>query len=181
MMLQQHAEDLANAAHHAAVPLWQDPSTWVLLGVVVVLGILYRAGAHKTIAKALDARAVKIKEDLDQAQSLREEAQELLAEYQRRQRAAEDEAQAIIEHAKRDAKRLAEESRDKINAQIARRTAAAEARIARAEGQAIAEVRGQTADLAVAAARTIIRNRMDAASQNSLIDKAISGVQSRLN
>ncbi|MBT8471887.1 MAG: F0F1 ATP synthase subunit B, partial [Marinicaulis sp.] len=112
---------------------------------------------------------------------MREEAQELLAQYQRRQREAENEAAAIIEQAKADAKRMAVEARDKINEQMTRREKAVEEKIKRAEAQAIAEVRNQTADLAVAAAERVIAERMDKTAQGAVIDKAISGLRNDIN
>ncbi|MHA7872950.1 MAG: F0F1 ATP synthase subunit B, partial [Hyphococcus sp.] len=158
-----------------------DTSFWVLIAFAIVIGVFIRAGVHKTVAGGLDSRARKIADEINEARKMREEAQELLAAYQRRQREAEDEAAAIIEQAKKDAKRLTEEAREKINEQMERRTKAAEDKIKRAEAQALAEVRGQTADLAVSAAREIIRERMDSGAQTAFIDKAIAGLRDKLN
>ena len=172
------AED---AGGHASTPLWQDTSFWVSLGFLVVVALFAYMGVHKSIAAALDKRSQRIADELDQARRLREEAQELLAQYQRRQREAEEEAQGIIDQAKRDAKRMADTMRDKIAEQIERRTRAAEEKIARAEAQAIAELRGRTADVAVEAASEIIRSRMDQGAQSALAEKAIGELRSRLN
>ena len=94
---------------------------------------------------------------------------------------AETEAAAIIEQAKKDAKQMAIEARDKINAQMERRTKAAEEKIARAEAQALSEVRGKAADVAISAARGIIRERMDSGAQNAFIDKSIADLRGKLN
>ena len=170
------------AAEEGATKAWhQDTSWWVLLPFLAVIALLWRLGVHKTVAKSLDERAKGIESELDAARSLREEAQDLLAKYQTRQREAETEAQGIIEQAKKDAKRMAEEMREKLDEQLQRRVAAAEQKIARAEAQAIAEVRSQTADVAVKAAEDIVRSRVDGQAQGALVDKAISDVRSRLN
>ena len=170
-----------DAAGHASTPLLEDTSFWVSLGMVIVIGLFIYMGVHKNIANSLDKRSQKIADDLDEARRLREEAQELLAQYQRRQREAEEEAQGIIEQAKRDAKRLAEDMREKIDDQIARRAKAAEEKIARAEAQAIAEVRNQTVDTAIEATRDIIRERMDQSAHSALAEKAVDELKSRLN
>ncbi len=167
--------------HHETTSLFADTSFWVSLGFVIVMIIFWRMGVHKTIAKSLDDRSQKISTELDEARRLREEAQEMLAQYQRRQREAEDEAASIIEQAKKDAERLGREAKDKINEQLERRTKAAEEKIARAEAQAISEVRNQTTDLAVDAARTIIRDRMDSGAQNAMVDNSINDLRSKLN
>ena len=177
------AEEAADVAGdgHEALPLWQDTSFWVSLGFVFVVAMFMYMGVHKKIAAALDARAQRIADELDQARRLREEAQEILAQYQRRQREAEEEAQGIVDQAKRDAKRLATEMRDKLNEQIARRAKAAEDKIARAEAQALAEVRNETVNVAVDAAREIIRSRMDQGAQTAMAEKAVDELRNRLH
>ncbi len=168
-------------ASHDRYNLFQDLSFWTLLAFLVVMGLFWRLGAHKAITGALDKRQNRIADELNQARSFREEAQEILAQYQRRQREVEEEAQSIITQAKRDAQRLREEAREKINEQIERRTKAAADKITRAEAQAIAEVRNQAANLAIAAAKNVIRERMDSGAQTALIDKSIAGIRSKLN
>lgn len=161
--------------------LWQDSSFWVLVVFLLVVAGIWRAGLHKKLAVALDARAQRIADELDHVRRLREEAQELLATYQRRQRDAEEEARGIIEQAKKDAQRLSQESRTKIAELIERRAKAAEDKIARAEAQALAEVRAQTVDLAIETAREIIRNRMDQGAQAALIERAIGDLRAKMN
>ena len=112
------AED---AAEHEKAGLLQDTSFWVLIAFLIVIGIFWRAGVHKMIFSGLDKRSQGIADEIDEARRLREEAQELLAQYQRRQREAESEAAAIVEQAKKDAKRMAAEARDKIAEQTERR------------------------------------------------------------
>ncbi len=161
--------------------LFSDSSFWVLLAFIIVIGIFARAGLHKMMAAGLDKRANRIADEINEARKMREEAQELLAQYQRRQREAESEAAAIIEQAKKDAKILAAEAHDKINAQMERRAKAAEDKIARAEAQALSEVRGRAADVAIAAAQEIIRERMDTGAQNAFIEKSIAELRGKLN
>ncbi len=182
LMMTEAAENAAHGAAEAApVGLLQDPTFWVFLAFVLVVVILARAGVHKLIVAALDKRAQGIADELDRARALRDEAQELLAKYQRRQREAEDEAEGIIEQAKRDAQRIAAEAKAKIEDQLERRARAAEDKIARAEAQAIAEVRGQTVDLAIEAARDIIRARMDQGAQAALAERAIDELRAKLH
>ena len=171
----------AEAGGHAPTPLLQDTSFWVSLGVIIVIGVLMMMKAHKQIAAALDARSRKIADELDRARALRDEAQELLAKYQRRQPEAEQEAVSIIVQAKSDARRISAEARDKIEEQLARRASAAEDKIARAEAQAIAEVRGQTADIAIDAAREIIAKRMDQGARSALAEKAIDELRGKFH
>ncbi|MCA8888611.1 MAG: F0F1 ATP synthase subunit B [Parvularculaceae bacterium] len=181
LMFASAASEAAHGGGHEAVPLWQDTSAWVSLGFVLVVGLFAYLGVHKSISTALDKRSQSIADELDRARALRDEAQELLAKYQRRQREAEEEAQGIIEQAKKDAHNIAAEARQKIEEQLSRRAKAAEDKIARAESQALAEVRNQTTDLAVDTAREIIRGRMDQGAQSALAEKAIDELRAKFH
>ena len=160
-----------------AVNAWYaDTNFWVLVAFLIVIGILVWRGVPKMLTAALDKRAEGIRTQLDEARSLREEAQRTLADYQKRQREAEDEAAAIVDQAKADAKAMREQARLDIDAQLRRRREAAENRIKRAEQQAVADVRNQAADLAIRAARDILAKQDKAA----LTDRAIADVGARL-
>jgi F-type H+-transporting ATPase subunit b len=159
----------------------EDTNLWVLVGFLIVIGILISQGVGKKIGGFLSGRARLIEEQLDDARNMREEAQRLLADYQKRQREAEGEAEDIITRAREDAKAMSLESRRKIEEQTTRRTQAAHDRIARAEAQALAEVRAQTADLAVDAAREIVKARTDGSAQKALLDRSIADLRGKLN
>lgn len=174
------AEETHGAAESSG-GLLQDTSFWVLIAFAIVIGVFVRAGIHKSIAGGLDKRAQNIADEINEARKMREEAQELLAAYQRQQRDAEEEAAAIIEQAKVDAQRLAAEAHEKIDEQMKRRAKAAEEKIARAEAQALSEVRANTAELAVEAARKIIKERMDQGAQTAFVDRAIADLRNKLN
>ncbi len=181
LFLASAAEEAAHGGGHEKLPFFQDPTNWVSFGFLVVVALFAYLGVHKKLAAALDKRAQDIADELDRARALRDEAQELLAKYQRRQREAEDEAAGIVEQAKRDAQRIAADARTKIEEQIERRTKSAEDKIARAEAQAVAEMRGATAELAIEAAREIIRSRMDQGAQSTLAERAIDELRTKLH
>lgn len=161
--------------------LMDDPSFYAMLALVVFFLLVLRMGVHKMIAKTLDERADAIRTELADAKRLREEAQEMLASYQRKQREAEAEAEAIIDQAKAEAKILKQEARDELNARLERRTAMAEQRIAQAEAQAAAEVKAAAAELAASAAEEILKNKLKKTDLNKIVDADIKSVGSALN
>lgn len=158
-----------------------DAEFWVLLGFIVFLGLLLYVGAHKKIAKSLDDRAARIRAELDDARKLREEAAQLLADYQRKRHEAEGEAAGIIEGAKAEAERLATEAKAKVAEFVERRTKMAETKIAQAEAQAAAEVRAAAAEAAVAAAEKILAKEAKGKLADELIAKGIEDVRQKLN
>lgn len=171
----------ALAATEEGKSILEDTNLWVLVGFIIVIGIFLSQGVGKKLSSFLQGRAKTIEDQLDEARDLREEAQKLLADYQKRQREAETEAENIVAQAKADAKAMTAEAKKKLEEQVARRTQAAHDRIARAEAQALAEVRAQTADLAISAAREIIKARTDGAAHRGLLDRAISDIRGKLN
>ena len=150
-----------------------DPTTWVFIAVVIFLLSLLYFGIHKKIAGALDARADAIRNELDQARRLREEAQALLASYQRKQKEAEAQAEEIVKQARSDAENMASQARKDLAERLERRAAQAEAKIANAEAQALGEVKAKAADLAMDAAENILRTKMSAAEKSKFIQDGI--------
>ena len=132
-----------------------DATFWAFAAFAVFFALVFYMKAPGKMGSALDKRAEAIKAELDEARRLRDDAQGILAEYQRKRQNAEREAEDIIAQAKAEADRLTEETNASLKEMIERRTKAAEVKIAQAEAQAIADVRAAAADVAVAAAGKI--------------------------
>ena len=158
-----------------------DPSFYAFLALLVFFALLLRMGVHRTIAKTLDDRADAISSELEDAKRLREEAAEMLASYQRKQREAEAGAEAIITQAKSEAKSLKAEARKEMTERLERRTAMAEQRIAQAEAQAAAEVKAAAAELAAQAAEEILKTQLKKTDLNKIVDADIKSVGDQLN
>jgi F-type H+-transporting ATPase subunit b len=161
--------------------LFGDPEFWVGIGTLIFLGILLWKKVPALVASSLDARAAAIAKELDDARRLREEAEALLAEYQKKRSQAEQEADAILAAAKAEAERFAIDSRAAIKAQIERRGRQAEQKIAQAEAQAVAELRGLATDAAIAAAEKLIRARLDDRQSADLVKRSLGEIPSKLN
>lgn len=157
-----------------------DPEFWVALAFLLVVAVIFRPAA-KAITATLDDRAGKIRVQIEEARKLREDAQALLAEYQRKQREAMAEAEKIITQAKADAARLKADAEKDLEHAIERRKQQALERIAQTEAQAVASVRNTAVDVALAAAEQLIKSGLDPAKQKSLADKAIDELPGRLN
>lgn len=163
------------------VHLLSDAEFWVAVAFVIFVAGLGYLGVHKMVAKSLDDRADRIKAELDEARKLKDEAAALLAEYQRKRAAAENEAQEIVAGAKADAERMAIDAKAKIEEFVARRTKMAETKIAQAEAQAAADVRAAAADAAVAAAERILTEQTKGPLAGELIAKGIEDVRKKMN
>jgi F-type H+-transporting ATPase subunit b len=158
-----------------------DASFWAFVGLILFLALITYLKVPGMITKALDARAEKVRTELEEARRLREEAQAVLADFRRKTQNAEEEAEAIIGQAKAEAERMTEETEAALADMITRRTAAAEARIAQAEQQALSEVRSRATELAVAAAEKLLAEQASGSEASKLIDSAIGDVGDRLN
>lgn len=158
-----------------------EAETWVAIAFLFFVALLAYLGVHKQIVAALDKRSAKIKDELDEAKKLKDEAMALLAQYQRKRQEAETEAQSIITGAKAEAERLSAEAKVKAEEFVARRTKMAEQKIAQAEAQAVADVRAAAADAAVAAAERILAEQAKGDVANQLIAKGVEDVRNKLN
>ena len=158
-----------------------DATFWVGAAFVLFIGVLVYLKVPGMLTRALDERAKKISNDLDQARELREEAQVLLATYQRKQRDALKEAEEIIAHAKEEAMREAEQAEKKLEEAIARRQQAALNKIALAEAQAENEVRDTAIEIAIAAATAVVAQQVRGDRADALVDTAIQDLRRHLN
>ena len=154
---------------------------WVAVSFFLFVGLVLYLGAHKKLAAALDARAARIAKELAEAQRLRVEAENVLADYRRKQGEAVEEAQGIIDLASKEAEILAAETRRSMKEHFDRRMKLAEDKIARAEAEALREVRAAAADAAVAAAQIVITQKITPETADKLVKQGIEALKGKLN
>ncbi len=153
----------------------------VALSFALFLGVLWYYDVHKMVGRALDARADRIRDELDEAKRLREEAQTLLASYERKQKDVEAHAADIVARAKEDAEAAAREARKALAGSIDRRIRAAVDQIAAAEAAAVREVTNRAVSVAVAAAGDVIGQSLSAEAADARIASAIDEIGARLH
>ncbi len=158
-----------------------SPEFWFAVSFVLFVALVVYLKVPQMIAKALDERAEVIRNELDEARKLHEEAQAVLADYQRKRRDAEQEASNIITQAEAEAESLSAEAIVKMQDMLERRLKAAETKILQAEQQATDDVRIAAADAAIAAAESVIAGKLNAKAQSDLISESIKSVKAGLN
>lgn len=158
-----------------------EPEFWVAVAFLIFFAIVWKAGGLRAITQALDARGKRVQAELDEAKRLREEAAGVLADYRRRREEAEREAEAIVAGAREEAERVSRETHERMTDFVARRTAAAEAKIAQAEIQATAQVRAAAADAAVRVSETVLREQVKGEKAQELLAKSLSDVRTKLH
>ena len=157
-----------------------NPEFWVGVAFLGFVALLMYYKVPGLIAKALDGRANALRKEIEEARKLRDEAANLLADYKRRLGDAQKEADAIVEHAKREAAMLAAESRASLTEMMQRRSKAAEDKIARAQAQALADVRSAAIDAAVGAAHGVIGAKLTGQAGHDLVGRSIGELKGRL-
>ena len=154
-----------------------DESLWVAISFGVFVALVWKK-AGSAISTALDKRTEDIRKNLDEAKSLRDEAQNELQKYQRLQREATDKAAEIIANAEKAALQIEENAKVSAEASIKRRKAQAESKIKALEAEAMAEIRTRAAQLATSAAANIISENMDKAAADKLLKADIASIKS---
>lgn len=160
--------------------LFANPHLWVNIGLIVFL-VVAGPKLWKALTSLLDQRSIRIKAQLDEAQKLRDEAQALLNEYQRRQKDAAQEADGIIAAAKELAQHHTQEAMAALEASMARREKLALEKIAQAEAQAAAEVRREAVEVATAATRKLIAQALTDDRAVALVDQSIKELDRKLH
>jgi F-type H+-transporting ATPase subunit b len=151
----------------------------LLIALAILVAAVYRP-LTRAMFGALDSRAERIKHELDEAQRLREEAQSMLANYQRKLHEGEAQAKAIVDHAREEAQRLERLSREQLEQRMQRRTQQATDRIAAAESRALQDVRAQAAQLSMHATRELLKAHLDGDRARAVMDRALDEVRREL-
>lgn len=154
---------------------------WVMIALLIFIGGVVYLGVHKRVGAMLDERADGIRKEIEEARTLREEAQTLLASYERKQAEAEKEAEELFSQAKHEAEQMAKDAEAALSEQIKRRTEMAEQKIANAEVQALNEVRGIAADVAISAASKVIADKVGGDKADALIKESIDGLKGKIH
>lgn len=158
-----------------------DATFFAFVGLILFFVLIVYLKVPGMVTKSLDERSDRIRDELAEAKRLREEAQHLLAEYQRKRKEAEAEAAGIVAAAEREAAMLTAEAKQKTEEFVVRRTALSEQKIKQAETDAVNAVRAAAVDLAIAAAEKVIAKKTDDAVKADLFKSAVGEVKSRLN
>jgi F-type H+-transporting ATPase subunit b len=172
-----HTEVAHGGEHHGPTLLGLDASGWVYVGVTIfILLALFVGKAHKVIANALDSQIAETKRTLEEAESVRAEAEALLADAKKQQAASAKDAKALLAHAETEAAALLVKAEADAKDMIARRTQMATDKIAAAERAAVADVRATAASAASAAAASLIASGHDAKADRSIVDATIASL-----
>lgn len=174
---------LAGPAWAAKGPFFSLANTdfIVLISFILFIGVLFYFKVPGMISKMLDDRSSGIQSELSEARALRDEAQALLASYERKHKEVQEQADKIVAQAKVDAEAAADQARADLARSIERRVASAEDQIASAQAGAIKDVRDSAVTVAIAAARDVIAKQMTAADGDKLVDDAIAQVETKLH
>jgi F-type H+-transporting ATPase subunit b len=154
---------------------------WVAVSFILFIAVLLYFKVPGTVIRALDRRAETIARELEEARRIREEAEAVLADYQRRAKNAEAEAAEIIAQAEREAEAYARETRAAFDEMLARRMKMAEDKIARAESKALDDIRSQATDLAVSTAERLIERKMTGKVADDMIEVSLDRIKKRLH
>jgi len=152
---------------------------WVFVAFVIFF-VIFGKRLWSVAAGMLDARANAVRSELDEANRLRREAEEMLKDARSRREAALTEAKSLLEAAKAEAERIAKEAASETEEAARRRERMAVDRIAAAEKAAITEVRIAATDVATRVTAEVIRQELDAAADASLVNRAIAGLPAAL-
>lgn len=172
---------LTASTHGAAMFSLHNTNFVVLLSFLIFIGILLYTGVPGKLASALDARADRIKADLDEAKNLRAEAVALLASYEAKQKEVQEQSARLIAQAKEEAQAAATKAKEDLKSSIARRLAAAEEQIASAEASALRQVRESAVTVAIAAAGEVLAKQASAETASASIDDAIAQVAAKFH
>lgn len=159
---------------------YADAEFWVLVSFIGFV-LLAFVPLRKALNNVLDARSAQIASELEQAKRLREEAEELLATYQKKQQEALRESEALLASTKKEAELIAKQSEADLARSLEKRKALALEKIAQAETKALQDVKAHVVDITVAVARTIITEELKRSGNDDVVKQAAAELERKLH
>lgn len=144
---------------------------WLALCFAILLVFMYKF-AVPSIAKGLDERAEQIKGDLKAAEDLRDQAQELLEQYNAKLEKANNEANLLMQEAKDNAKEIADKKSKELEILLKDKSNTAERQIEAAKNKALAELKSEAHSLVVSATEKLVLDTVDSKKAKELTKKA---------
>lgn len=160
--------------------MFSDATFWTAVAFVIFIAAVGRQ-VWRSVTAGLDKRAEEIRRQLSEAEALRTEAQKMLADYKRKQRDAEKEAQEMLAHAKAESQRMRDKAQQDLAADLERREQVALDKIAQAEANALKDVNVEAIELAVAATARLLRENLDKKTADGLVKSAIQDLEGKLH
>lgn len=151
---------------------------WGGIGFVVVFLVIAKFGFPQ-IKQSMNDRTERIREDLEEADSARVEAQQVLDEYKSQLAEAKSEAGRIIEEARQQADEMRRDRESQLQSELAEMRERAQADIETSKQQVMSELRGDVAELAIGAAEAVVEQSLDRDAQVRLIENYINQVNQR--
>lgn len=169
--------------HHVPIPFFSlfNTNFVVLIAFLLFVGVLIWMKVPSKVGEMLDRRAASIRKELDEARKLREDAQAVVASYERKQKDVANQVERIITTARDEAQAAADKAKEDLQHAIARRLASAEEQIASAQAAAVRDVRDRAVQIATEVAGEVLAKSMTPARGNALIDDAIATVETKLH
>lgn len=176
-----HNETVGATEHgsEAAHPWYHETDVWIAVAFFLFLLVAMKY-VLPPITKGLDARGAKIRDQLEQANRLKAEAEALLDQYKAEQAKKLAEAESILEAARRDAENIRTRAADDLKQSLARRTAQAEEKIARAEADAVAALRRQMVEAATESARAMLIEKVTSEAADPALARAFRAIETQL-
>lgn len=166
-------ENTAEQLHGHEEIFYQSAEFWV--GVAFVLVVLLLAGpVSRLVRSMLNKRIDNITKRIHDAAELRDEAQKLLADYEKKFLNADKEAQAILNKSQKEIEYLKKENLAKLEEEMKIKEKEAEDRITASKEKAAREISDLTSELTIKTVKAAIVKNLDAKTQNKLIDDSIS-------
>ena len=162
----------AMQSHISAEPFYNDVHFWVAVAFVLAVLVLLKPG-YKFIKAALQRRVDRVINDIDEAMKLRDDAQALLADYERKFVNVQDEAAQIVEQGTKNLRNLQKSETERMKAELENKEKEAQRRIKSATEKAKAEINLSASKLSIDLAQKAIQQYLQNNDKKQLIDDAI--------
>ena len=159
--------------------MFSDPQFWVLIAFIIFIGVMIKP-VRKILSINLDVKIQEIKDSIDQAEKIKNDAQLTLSEVKKRQNEVKAEIDLIEQEAKEKITMIEKNAHSKLTDQINKRNALASVKIDQMTRDANTEIQKHITQIAISATVNILEKKLNDKEKQNLVNKSVNELESAL-
>tara|TARA_B100001063_G_C16519414_1_gene430889 strand:- start:166 stop:663 length:498 start_codon:yes stop_codon:yes gene_type:complete len=157
-----------------------DATFWVSISFLIFIGVLIYFRIPQKVVNALNENIDSIKNEVDNAESLKEESKNILSEYEKKISNAKNEVKEMIEAAMEEADKTVLKTNEDLHVQMENRKKNTEDRIKQMKNQALKDIKNASVKISIQAVEVLLKNSLDKNKLNKIFDTSIEDTKSVL-
>ena len=157
-----------------------DATFWVAISFIIFLGVLVYFKIPQKVITILNESIDSIKNEVDSAETLKEESKNILSEYEKKISNSKSEIKHMIDAATEEAEKIVLKTNEEFHVQMDNRKKNTEDRIKQMKNQALQDIKNASVKISIQAVEMLLKNSLDKNKLNKIFTSSIEETKSAI-